>query len=226
MGNEDALLLVLQHADSAFPSGGFAFSQGLEGYAALAGRPELAGLESFLRTQIRLRWASADRIALIRAHRTGGDLEAISEIDAEIEAVTLPEPLRSGSRRNGAAFLATHARLGVAAATAYRARIRQGRGHGHLLAMQGLVWSTLGVGEAEAAAVSGYQFAAAMIQAAVRLGLTGAIDAQRVLAELRPEIAAAVERPVPRDADIESYTPLADIAAMRHARQESRLFAN
>ena len=220
------LLTALQHADSAFPGGGFAFSQGLEGYSALRGPLKPDDVLTAIRTAIRLRWASSDRIALVFAYRAAPDLDDLAEIDFEIEAATLPEPLRTGSRRNGTAFLAAHARLQLALAHSYRTRISDGDAHGHLAVAQGLVWNALGISETEAATMAGYQFAAGQTQAAVRLGIIGALDAQRILAAIRDDIAGAVAEPVPAGAVLEGYTPLLDIAAMRHARQETRLFAN
>lgn len=220
------LLAALQHADSAFPSGGFAFSQGLEGLAGIAGRPDAAAVETFVATQARLRWATSDRVALVLAHRAGNDTARLVAIDREVEAATLPESLRTGSRRNGGAFLAAQARLGVRAAADYRALAMAGDAPGHVVVAQGLVWRALGIPVTDAAAMSGHAFVSGMLQAAVRLGLIGALDAQRSLARLRPPLAACVARPVPDDAVPEAYTPLADIAAMRQARQEVRLFAN
>jgi len=222
----DALLTALQYADSAFPGGGVSFSQGLEGYATLCGPLKSQDVLTTIRTQIRLRWATSDRVALVLAHRRAPDLDAVADIDAEMEAATLSEPLRSGSRRQGAAFLAAHARLQLDVATAYRARITGGAGHGHLPVAQGLVWKAHGVAEAHAQTIAGYQFAAGQTQAAVRLGILGALDAQRILSAVRDDIAEAITDSVADDAVLQGYTPLIDIAAMRHTRQETRLFGN
>jgi urease accessory protein len=220
------LLAALQHADSAFPGGGFAFSQGLEGYSALCGPLKPEDVLTAIRTAIRLRWSRSDRIALILAHRAALDLDQLAEIDFEIEAATLPEPLRRGSRRNGLALLSAHTRLQLGAAHSYRARVAEGAAHGHLAVAQGLVWTAIGIGENDAAAMAGYQFAAGQTQASVRLGIIGALDAQRILTAIRDDLAEAAAEPVPAGAVLEGYTPLLDIAAMRHARQETRLFAN
>jgi urease accessory protein len=220
------LLTALQHADSAFPGGGFAFSQGLEGFSALCGPLKPNDVLTTIRTQIRLRWASSDRIALVLAHRAAPDLDDLADIDFEIEAATLPEPLRTGSRRNGAAFLAAHARLGLPVAHSYRARIGEGTALGHLAVAQGLVWHELRIDETNATAMAGYQFAAGQTQAVVRLGIIGALDAQRILTDIRGDIAAAPAEPVPADAVLEGFSPLLEIAAMRHVRQETRLFGN
>jgi urease accessory protein len=97
-----ATLRAIWQADGAFPSGAFAFSYGLEGAIALRGKITPREFEQLVMTILRQRWASYDRIALLRAFRTGGDLAAIAAIDREVEASTMVEALRTGSRRNGA----------------------------------------------------------------------------------------------------------------------------
>lgn len=220
------LLTALQHADSAFPSGSFAFSNGIEGLAALRGRLGRDGLGAVVAATIRHRWAPAERIALVRAYRAGDDLDAIGEIDNAVEAATLAESLRMGSSRNGAALLAAHIRLATPGVALFRGRIDAGRARGHLPVVQGFVWRSLGLSEDNAAAVSGYTTAAGLIAAAVRLNQVGAIEAQAVLASALDVISDALKTPVAPNAEIESFTPLLDIAAARQARALLRLFVN
>jgi urease accessory protein UreF len=101
---------MLQHADAAFPSGSFAFSNGVEGLAALQHPFTAIDLGNALAASIRHRWAGTDRVALVKAYRAGDDLDALGRIDAAVDAATLAEPLRIGSRRNGQSLLAAHAR--------------------------------------------------------------------------------------------------------------------
>lgn len=220
------LLVALQHADGQFPSGGFAFSQGLEASSSLAERLGAFDFASFVDTQIRHRWASADRVALVRAFRLAGDLDALAELDREVEASTFVEGLRSGSRRNGAALLTTHGRLGTRGATAYRSMVRSGNACGHLAVVQGLVWQALGLDEATAVAIGGYQMVASLATAAVRLGVIGAIDAQAVIARAMPGIESAVLGTVADDEPLRSFTPLCEIAVALHGASGQRLFSN
>lgn len=220
------LLLALQHADSAFPSGGFGFSNGIEGLFALGLPKGREGLQQVLIATLRHRWVSADRVALVQAYRAGADLDAICAIDRAIEAIILPEPLRVGSRRNGGALLATHGRMGTPGVADLRTLIDAGRAHGHLPVVQGMMWRARGMAEETAAAVSGYAAAAGLVTAAVRLGRIGAIEAQSALAAALPVVAEAAAETVSPDAEIESFTPWLDIAAARHSRTPLRLFAN
>jgi urease accessory protein len=219
------LLTILQHADSAFPSGSFAFSNGIEGLAAMNAPLDRNGLGDVVTMVLRHRWATSDRIALALTHRAHNDFGDVADIDRAVEAATLAEPLRTGSKRNGQALLAAHVRLGTLGAAELRARIADRRGHGHLPVVQGFVWRARGMSEADAIAVSGYSTASGLIAAAVRLGRIGAVEAQGVLAALLPTI-AELSGPVPAEAAIESFMPWIDAAAARQARAHMRLFAS
>ncbi len=220
------LLTILQHADSAFPSGSFAFSNGIEGLAAMDAPLDRSGLHDAVAMILRHRWATSDRIAVALAHRSGDDFGKLAEIDQAVEAATLAEPLRSGSKRNGNALLAAHNRLGTRGAADLRSQIEAGNAHGHLPLVQGFVWRARGISETNAIMVSGYSTASGLIAAAVRLGRIGAVEAQAVLAALLCAIADLASSRVPPDAKIESFMPFVDIAASRQARAHLRLFAS
>jgi urease accessory protein len=220
------LLTALQHADSAFPSGGFAFSNGIEGLTALGAPLDRAGLAATAIAAIRYRWASFDRLALIRARQAGDDLALIGEIDRAVEAATLVAPLRVGSKRHGSALLAAHIRLATPGADAFRAAIDARRALGHLAVVQGFVWRAIGLSQAEAVAISGYAAAGGLIAAAVRLGTIGAVDAQAVLKSVLDVLAELIEVDVQPDAKMESFVPWIDAAALRHTRAHVRLFAS
>lgn len=219
------LLTILQHADSAFPSGSFAFSNGIEGLAAMNAPLDRSGLRDVVAMFLQHRWVTSDRVAVALAHRAGDDFDKLAEIDHAVEAATLAEPLRNGSKRNGNALLAAHVRLGTKGATELRSQIEAGNVLGHLPIVQGFVWRARGMSGANAILVSGYSTASGLIAAAVRLGRIGAVEAQAVLAALLPAI-ADLSAPVPPDAEIESFMPWVDAAASRHVRAHLRLFAS
>jgi urease accessory protein len=181
---------------------------------------------AFLTTHMRHRWAEADRVSLVRAHRCADDLAALAALDAEVEASTFADGLRVGSRRNGIALLTTHVRMGTAAAAGYRAMIHAGEAHGHLPVVQGMLWRSLGLDATAAVAVSGYQAAASLATAAIRLGLIGAIEAQIQIAGVLDLIDVASAAPVADDEPIRSFAPLAEIAVCLHGATGQRLFSN
>ncbi len=219
------LLTILQHADSAFPSGSFAFSNGIEGLSAMNASLDRRGLHDVVTMFLRHRWATSDRVAVALAHRANGDFDEVAAIDHAVEATTLAEPLRAGSKRNGNALLAAHVRLATPGADEFRTLIEHGHAHGHLPIVQGFVWSARGMSEAAAVAVSGYSTSAGLIAAAVRLGRIGAVEAQSVLAAVLATV-ADLSTPIAPAAEIESFMPWVDAAAARHSRAHLRLFAS
>ena len=97
MPDPQNLLSALQHADSFFPSGGVAFSSGLE---TLLTDREVASVEqlgSFVDGQLKHRWSTSDACALVAAFRANGMLHRIAGVDAIVEAMSLATELREGS---------------------------------------------------------------------------------------------------------------------------------
>lgn len=220
------LLTMLQHSDSQFPSGGFAFSQGLEASSQLAGTLGHFNFSSFVETQIRHRWAGADRVALVRAYRLAGDTVLLAELDHETDTATFSEGLRTGSRRNGVALLTAHARIGTSHANAYRSMVQKGQACGHLAVAQGLLWQAIGLDEEDVVCMAGYQMAASLSTAALRLGLIGAIEAQEMMPSFLNLVADLAREPVSRGQPLHSFTPLAEIATALHGSSGQRLFYN
>jgi urease accessory protein len=221
-----SVLQAIWQADGTFPSGSFAFSYGIEGVVALRGNIDAPALAEITAAILRQRWEPCDRIALVRAFRTKGDVASIMAVDREVEASMFGITLREGSRRNGASFLASHARLGGDIALQLRQAIRSGDCLGHISVMQGAVWQAMALDEELAQLTSGYAVASGAVAAAVRLGAIGALEGQKVLAGCLPLIEHVAARPVPADAELASFLPFLEIAAARHARADLRLFAN
>lgn len=225
MNEISALLASLQNADSFFPGGGIAFSWGLEALVTdrVLTRPE--EIAAFVEAQLRHRWAPCDRIALRAAAKTR-DIQRWIEIDAHLEAVTLAQELREGSRRAGASLLGVHERIGTPGAADYRHSIRAGNALGHFALVQGIVWRGSGMSEMAAEAASAHTFCVALLGAAIRLGVIGHLHAQRSLLALRPVIAALMAEPAGDLDDMYSNSFATEIASMRHATHSARLFAN
>ena len=218
------LMAALRQADSFFPSGSLAFSWGLETLRHDGLVKDAADVEWFVRDQLRHRWASFDRPALAAAHRAAGDLDAVALIDERLEAMSLAREQREGSRRAGRALLGVHEKLATPGAAAYRERVKAGRARGHLAAVQGVVWCGAGLDEEASSAVSAYTLCVGLLGAAVRLGLIGHIESQRSLSRLQDDIVELLGVAPPALDDMGVGAPHADVAAMRHEVQGSRLF--
>jgi urease accessory protein len=220
------LFTLLQHGDSLFPSGLTSFSWGLEQLFEERRVTDAATLRLFVESQLRLRWASFDRAFLSASHAAAGDLELVAHID-DLCAVSIPaKELREGSARAGQALLAVHAKLGTDGAADYRTRIARGSAEGQLPVIQGMVWRGLGLSEPDAAVLSAYGLVAGFAAAAIRLGVIGHVDSQRMIGALAGTVEELALRPPPALEEAATFTPGSDIAAMRHEIAEHRLFAN
>jgi urease accessory protein len=216
---------MLQHGDSFFPSGATSFSWGIESLVAdgyLTG-PEDA--RAFVSGQLHARWASFDLPAIIAAHRAADNLDEVERIDALVEIQSSIAELRSASRRLGDAMLSVFERLGQDQARSYRARVKQGRAHGHLPVVQAFVWASAGHDEQATTALSAHAFAVSLLGACIRLGCLGHLDAQRILTALRDDIREIARRPSPAPDRLSSCAFEAEIAVIRASRLETRLFA-
>jgi urease accessory protein len=225
MTENERLLALLQHGDSFFPAGSFAFSWGLETLIADGQVRGADAIARFVATQLEHRWATFDRVIVAHAHRAR-DAERLGALDALVEAASWPRELREGSRRAGRALLGVHGRLGAAEAQAYQTLVREGSAHAHLAVVQGLVWRLTGLDETAATALAAYQTCVGLASAAVRLGAATHIDAQAVIGAARPLLVRLLARPIPDPSDVCAFTPATEIAMMRHERQATRLFAN
>lgn len=134
-------------------------------------------------------------------------------------------PLRVGSRRAGRALLNVHARLGAAGLGAYRIHVAADPRLGHLAVAQGVAWRAAGLALDVAEAVGAWTVATSIASAAVRLGVVGHLGAQAVLGHARAVAAEILlETPGP-NALLCVFTPLVDVALMRHDQRDLRLFA-
>lgn len=224
MTNLPELLTLLQHGDSFFPSGAFASSWGLETLHADGKVTDAESLTQFIAGQLRWRWARLDRPAMLTAYRAGDEMEQVAQLDVELEALALARELRDASRRAGRALLRVHGQLGTRNAATYLEWIKNGQAYGHIPVAQGVVWRSIGLSEESASALSGYGLCLAFVSVAIRLGIISHIDAQRILQQLHPALVETLQLPLP--SVLSSFSPLTDIALMRHETQGVRLFAS
>lgn len=220
------LLNALQQGDTMFPNGSFAFSNGVEGMAALDQRFDLPGLAGLFEMVLRHRWSQCDRVALIHAWRSGTSLPELDLADRLLEAATLPATLRSGSRNNGAALVEAHARMGGDDAMVLKAALENGELLGHLPVMQGALWRGLGMNEAEAVLTSGYLTVTGLGSAAVRLGVAGALTVQKALRQVLELIGELAALPARKLDDLAGALPWLDLACAHQEIAALRLFAN
>lgn len=221
------LLNGVRFIDSFFPSGGYAFSSGLEAAVqrgAVSGEAELARyVEDALRFGLGMREARA----VARAQEAGavGRVAQATDVDWELESLKVGREARVASRQMG--------RQVVRAAVAeprpsrivqrYATAVETQATPGHLAAAMGVVLGSLGWPREQAVAVFLYHSVVGFVAAALKLVPLGQQGGQRVIARCLPCIAELSERAA-AEQPMTGWTPIHDIDGMRHARLSHRLF--
>jgi urease accessory protein len=226
---------LLQLSDSAFPTGRYAHSYGLEAFAqhGWLGVPSPPSvLCRLLSDTVEFGVAPSDGVALACAHRAveaNGeiDLVSVAKADLRLTAVKVPTEMREASRRTGRALLRVAKALIGSGLSDYEQLVDGGRTPGNHAVLLGLVSACLGVPLTDAVAGELYSFSASWVAAATRLGLTDHLTAQALLHRTSPIAAAcAITAATRKVDDISSCTPFVDLMSMRHESAEVRLFAS
>jgi len=213
------LLAAIRFGDSAFPSGGFAFSSGLEGSHRDGMVQDEADVAAFVAEQLEGNWHQRDRVLFRRAWAEPDP----SAVDAFAEAVTTMSVMRAASRRAGAATLATFAAVIDPGLADYRSQVLAGSAPGHLAVAQAVCLRAAGLTLETAEVVSAWQVVSGITGAALRLGICGHLAVQRIITTVSPRLVELLNRPVPSEPA--AFTAYADIAAQRHD-DGVRLFAS
>ncbi len=224
-----SLLNVLRHGDSFFPSGAVAFSYGLESLSSDGSVNSFEHIEEFIHSQLYGRWAGLDRACLVSAHTAcldQVDIKRLIEIDHIMDAATLPSLLREGSLRAGAAILGVHTKLKTPGVTEYREYILSGNALGHLAVSQGACFSGSGLSVVETEVISAHTLVVGLASAAIRLGIIGHIESQSLISLMGTEIEKIISLPAPEIEEAWCFSPVSDIAVMKHEVSEGRLFSN
>jgi urease accessory protein len=217
MANSDHWLLW-QLADSAFPAGSFGHSGGLEAAWQLGEIPSRAGFENYLLASLQ----QLSRAALpfvLDAHRAP---ERFVELDEYCDVFLSNHVANRGSRQLGKSFL-------VAAEQSFSsqalAELRVSCVIGHFAPVFGVVGRILEIDlEATSRLFIFIQLRGA-IASAVRLGIMGPLEAQRLQFKLSPTAEDVARGALGFTVDDVAHTaPLLDLWQGAHDRLYSRLF--
>ncbi len=208
---------MLQLADSAFPTGGFAHSAGLEAHVQAG---ELASLEAYALEHVdQLARGSLPLVAAVHAEPA-----RLAEVDAFATSILWSHVAARASRAQGRALLDVAARsFGHAELAGARTRLAQHELAGHLAPAFGFVTRALGVELDDALATFLHLGVRGLLSAAVRLGVAGPTEAQQLHHRLHGALDAALARELALD-EVAQPSPLVELLGATHDRLYSRLF--
>jgi urease accessory protein len=221
------LLIGFRLVDSFFPSGGYAFSSGLEAavqHGAVRNGEELSRfvVESFT-TGI----GECEAVAVGLAHDAcvSGTLEIAFKADRDLEAMKLGRESRTASRQMGRQVirLAANQQARYPLIEDYLAAVEAERTSGHLAVSLGLTLAAAGWSKEDSIAAFLYQTATGFVAAAMKLMPIGQREGQRLL-ESWLEVIEQISHKAAHQRVLQSWSPVQEIYAMRHSRLESRLF--
>lgn len=212
-----AQLRLMAFLSPAFPIGGFSYSHGLERAAHDGFFPDAAALREWLSDLIAFGSGWNDTVLFAEAHRHAGHGD-FSELAELAEALAGSEERHRETMLQGAAFVAASRAWPHMVLDRLPADCPYAVAAGAILGAHRVPLET-------ALAAWLQAFSMNLVQAAIRLGVTGQQGAMATVAALEPVILDAARRAENSTLDdLGSATFLAEIAAMKHETQHSRLF--
>jgi urease accessory protein len=213
-----ALLRLMTWLSPAFPVGGFAYSHGLERAVHDRLVSDRVELEAWLAALLEIGSAWNDAVLFAEAWRrarSGCDLTDLAQ---------LAEALAGSAERHTEAMLQGAAFLAAAAGWPTPTAQRLPENCPYCVAV-GAVSGGHGIPLEDALAAWLQAFSSNLVQAAIRLCVTGQAGAMQTVAALEPLVIVAAKRAALSTLDdLGSATFVSDVMAMKHETQYSRLF--
>ena len=206
-----ALMTLVQWLSPAFPTGGFAYSHGMEQVIHDGAIRSGAELEAWLSDVLQFGAGRQDALLLSAALEPGADHRALAAYAVALQPSA--ERLRETAEQGAAFARAVDAVTGTAMAA------------NPLPVAVGAAAQGLGLPKAQVIALYLHAFASNLVSAAVRFVPLGQNEGQAALAALHPLIEAMAEAAAGQGiAAIESAALGADLAALRHEGMDVRIF--
>jgi urease accessory protein len=212
--------LAWQVVDSAFPTGVFAHSWGLEAAWQQGEVPNLTALQRFLAASIQQTAFGA--LPLLNA--TYREPDRWLALDELADAILTNPVANRASRVQGRTLLATAGRVWPSDEMALLAE-EPDRGCAHVAPLSGVVFQLIGLPLETARTAMLFGAARGVLSAAVRLGIIGSYDAQRMHHDAGRNLEQLLARCNALAAeDVCQTAPVLDILHAAHDRLYSRLF--
>lgn len=222
-----SLLQGLRIIDSFFPSGGFAFSSGLEAAVQEDYVGNSEDLHHYVTDYFGWGMGKCEAVALAQAHHgaTMRNLNAIIQSDTTLEAMKLCKETRLASRQMGHSTLKNsvyqndrHEMLSL-----YQEAIETEHSPGHLAVVLGVMFQHVGWSEQQAIAGFLYQAAVGFVSASYKLLPIGQREGQRLLEQWTP-LMEKISQDIDGNSPIMAWTPIQEIFTMRHSLLTTRMF--
>ncbi|WP_292122439.1 urease accessory protein UreF [Mesorhizobium sp.] len=213
-----ALLRLMAWLSPSFPVGGFSYSHGLERAVhdgQVANRENLAG---WLETLVEMGSGWNDAVLFAESWRRARDGGDLAEVAALAEALAGSQERHMETMLQGAAFLKAASAWPCPALERLPADCPYG-------VAVGAVAGSNGISLADALSAFLQAFFSNLVQAAIRLGVVGQVDAMALLAGFETLALATAARAANSSLDdLGGSAFMSDIVAMKHETQYSRLF--
>jgi urease accessory protein len=222
-----ALIKGMRFVDSFFPSGGFAFSSGLEAAVQGGAVRSAEDFSKYVEDMLRNGMGRREAVAVARAWdaQARGSWREAMGVDRELDAMKVGRESRLASRQVGKQVIRIVVGQieGHPILSDFLAAVEAERTPGHAAVAFGLTLAAVGWEKDDAVAAFLHQTATGFVSAALKLLPIGQREGQRLLHEWTPLIAEISETAC-EETTMSSWSPVQDIYAMKHSRLESRLF--
>ncbi len=222
-----SLLQGFRHIDTFFPSGGFAYSSGLETAVQEGNVQTSEDLNRYFADYLWWGMGKCEAVALAQAHHasTRGNLDSVLKVDKTLESMKLCRETRAASRQMGRSLFQNaappHDTQEILAA--FREAIDAGRSPVHLAVVLGVMLQGVGWSQQQAIAGFLYQAGVGFVSASYKLLPIGQREGQRLLEKWTPlmvELSQTIDAHTP----MMSWAPIQEIYAMRHSQLTTRMF--
>lgn len=223
---DNQLFYLMQLAGGTFPSGSFSQSWGLETYVAEGRVTDEASFRRFLSSYLDSTVGRCEGILVCRAFQLSGEWnpKAVSDLEELSCALKVTKESRESALRMGKAFLRIAADI-LPDEDVRLLRKRCGAAGMSYPVIYGLICGRLGIELKACLQAFVFSTVNALVQSGVKLIPLGNTQAQKLLLDLQPEMAACAEECQSRGIeDISNFCPGFDIAGIRHETLPVRLY--
>lgn len=221
----DTSFAALMHICSpSFPVGGFSHSYGFETYMSDGRVKNAEDFTVLLNTALSSSMGFVDAPAVCLAYSS--DKDALASLDSLVTALKPTKELRESSVRMGRSFLRIFSEMHPEnPLREYYARVKRGECDGNYSAMFGAAASYIGA--EKKSAVCAYLFCSvySLIQTGIKSVPLGQGESQKIMVSVYGKICALAENAMTVSMeDMGGFSPMLDIASMRHEDLYTRLY--